>query len=135
MLAAPLIAGNDVRKMSGTSKDILTNKEVIAVDQDEARIEGFLYKTIDSIEVYVKPLSENNWSICFLNRSAETKNINFNCQDEVISDTIFNRSLDAKKVNYQLRNLWKNVNVGNTKDPFKKQIDSHNVVMLKLSEK
>jgi len=90
-----LIAGNDVRKMSGTSKDILTNKEVIAVDQDEARIEGFLYKTIDSIEVYVKPLSENNWSICFLNRSAETKNINFNCQDEVISDTIFNRSLDA----------------------------------------
>jgi len=135
MLAAPLIAGNDVRKMSETTKDILTNKEVIAVDQDKAGIEGFLYKTIDSIEIYVKPLSENNWSICFLNRSAETKNINFNWQDEVINDPIFNRSLNAKEVNYQLRDLWKKVNVGNTKQPFKKQIDSHDVVMLKLSEK
>lgn len=114
------MAGNDVRKMSETTKDILTNKEVIALDQDKAGIEGFLYKTIDSVEIYVKRLSENNWAICFLNRSAETKNINFNWQNEVITDSIFNRSLDAKKVNYKLHDLWKKVIVGDTKKPLKK---------------
>jgi len=50
MLAAPLIAGNDLRKMSKTTLDILTNREVIAVDQDSLGIEGFKYADNDSLE-------------------------------------------------------------------------------------
>jgi alpha-galactosidase len=135
MLAAPLIAGNDVRKMSEATKNILTNKEVIAVDQDKLGIEGFVYKIKDSVEIYVKPLSENDWAICFLNRSGETKNINFNWQDVIINDTLFTRALDAKKVNYQLRDLWKKANLGDTKKTLKSVIQSHDVLMLRLSEK
>jgi alpha-galactosidase len=133
MLAAPLIAGNDIRKMSEATKNILTNKEVIAVDQDKLGIEGFVYKIKDSVEIYVKPLSENNWAICFLNRSAETKNIDFNWQDEIINDTLFNRTLDAKKVTYKLRDLWKKANLDDTKKPLKANIHSHDVLILKVS--
>jgi alpha-galactosidase len=135
MLAAPLIAGNDFRKMSDATKNILTNKEVIAVDQDKLGIEGFVYKIKDSVEMYVKPLTGNDWAICFLNRSGETKNINFEWQDEIINDTLFERTLDTKKVNYKLRDLWKQANVGDTKKPLKASIQSHNVLMLRLSEK
>ncbi len=81
MLAAPLIAGNDIRKMSEAVRSILTNKEVIAVDQDKLGIEGFVYKIKDSVEIYVKPLSGNDWAICFLNRSETTKNISFKWKD------------------------------------------------------
>jgi alpha-galactosidase len=83
----------------------------------------------------VKPLSENNWAICFLNRSAETKNINFNWKDEVINDTIFNRILGAGKKNYQLHDLWRKSDAGDTKKPLKTSVASHDVLMLKLSEK
>jgi alpha-galactosidase len=135
MLAASLIAGNDVRKMSEATKNILTNKEVIAVDQDKEGIQGFIYKIQDNVEIYVKPLSDNNWAICFLNRSGEPKNINFNWQNEIINDTLFNRTLDAKKVNYKLRDLWKKSNIGDTKKPLKASIQSHDVLMLKAYEK
>ncbi len=134
MLAAPLIAGNDIRKMSEATKNILTNKEVIAVDQDKEGIEGFLYKIEDSVEIYVKPLSENNWAICFLNRSKEATNISFNWQNELINDTLSHRTIDATKINYKLRDLLKKANAGDTKKPLKTSIQSHDVLMLRLSE-
>jgi alpha-galactosidase len=133
MFAAPLIAGNDITKMSKTTDDILTNKEVIAVDQDKAGYEGYKYKTMDSVEVYVKPLSNNNWAVCFLNRSAEPKTINYDWQKEMISDTLSHETLDANKTNYQLRDLWKKANSGDTKKPLKATIAVHDVLMLKLS--
>jgi alpha-galactosidase len=135
MLAAPLIAGNDITKMSKATDDILTNKEVIAVDQDKAGYEGYKYKTIDSVEVYVKPLSYNNWSVCFLNRSNEAKSISFDWKNEIITDTLSHIKLDAANNNYQLRDLWKKQNVGDTKNPLKVALAVHNVLMLKLSKK
>jgi len=135
MFAAPLIAGNDITKMSKTPDDILTNKEVIAVDQDKAGYEGYKYKTMDSVEVYVKPLSNNNWAVCFLNRSSEPKTINYDWQKEVISDTLSHETLDANQTNYQLRDLWKKANRGDTKEPLKATIGVHDVLMLELISK
>ncbi|NBP69403.1 MAG: glycoside hydrolase family 27 protein, partial [Cytophagia bacterium] len=67
MLAAPLMMGNDVRNMKKETIEILTNKEVIAIDQDALGIEGFRHTTIDSVEVWVKPLVNEQWAVCFLN--------------------------------------------------------------------
>ena len=135
MFAAPLIAGNDITKMSKATNDILTNKEVVAIDQDKAGFEGYKYKTIDSVEVYVKPLSNNNWAVCFLNRSNEPKTINYDWQREIISDTLSHETLDATKTNYQLHDLWKNSIKGDTKRPLKANIAVHDVLMLKLAGK
>ena len=69
MLSAPLIAGNDLRKMSKETHTILTNKDVLAVDQDALGIQGFIYSTNNGVEVWFKPLSGNAWALCFLNRT------------------------------------------------------------------
>ncbi len=65
MLAAPLMAGNDLRKMSDQTKAILTNKDVIALDQDALGIEGFKYSAVDGLEMWIKPLANNELAIFF----------------------------------------------------------------------
>ncbi len=134
MLAAPLIAGNDVRKMSKATRRILANREMIAIDQDKAGIEGFKYKEADSLEVWAKLLQNDDWAICFLNRSHKPVTVNFRWKDEMITDSIFNKTLDAKSNNYKIRNLWTKSNQGDTQKPLRAMLPSHDVMMLRLSK-
>lgn len=67
MMAAPLLAGNDLRNMSPEVLSILTNKEVIAVNQDALGKQGYKVEEISGVQVWVKPLSNNRWAVCFLN--------------------------------------------------------------------
>lgn len=134
ILAAPLMAGNDLRKMSKETNAILANKEVIAIDQDKAGIEGFKYKDNDSLEVWVKPLENDDWAVCFLNRSQKPIKVNFNWKDEIITDTLFSKIMNAKEHIYKIRNLWTQSNAGDTKKAFSTMLPSHDVIMLKLSE-
>ena len=71
LVAAPLMSGNDLSAMNADTKEILTNKEVIAIDQDSLGVQGYRYDTKDSIEVWVKPLMKDDWAVCFLNRSLQ----------------------------------------------------------------
>ena len=132
MLAAPLMAGNDLRKMTEATRKILTNKEVIAVDQDKEGIEGFKYKDEDSLEVWVKPLAGNDWAVCFLNRSHHPMKVNFDWKKEVITDSIFNHALNAGDHSYKIRNLWTGKNAGDTDQPLEAELPSHDVVMVRL---
>ena len=134
MLAAPLIAGNDVSKMLKVTKGILTNKEVIAIDQDKSGIEGFKYRDADSLQVWAKPLQNGDWAICFLNRSHNPVQVNFNWKDELITDSIFKKTLNAKDNNYKIRNLWTKSNDGDTQKPMETMLPSYDVIMLRLSK-
>jgi alpha-galactosidase len=134
ILAAPLIAGNDLRKMTKETSTLLSNKEIIAVNQDAAGMEGFQYKVKDSLEIYVKPLSNDDWAVCFLNRSHKLMKVNFNWKDELITDTLFNKTLDAKKQVYKMRNVVAKSDAGDTKKPLTAMLASHAVIMLKLSK-
>jgi len=134
MLAAPLIAGNDLRKMSDQTKSILTNKEVIAVDQDSLGVEGFRYYSFDGLEIWVKPLKNNAIAVCFLNRSSRQQNIYYNWKDHDITDSVSNMHIDFNRGSYSLRDLWSQKNMGTTDKTFKQSIGSHEVIMLKLSK-
>lgn len=134
MLAAPLIAGNDVRKMSKETQAILTNKEVIAVDQDALGIQGFPALTEDGLEVWVKPLANDEWAFCFLNRGKDAKTINFVWKDEFIKDDNFQKQFDAKKTVYKVRDLWAKKDLGTTETVLKTSVASHDVVMLRLTK-
>jgi alpha-galactosidase len=134
MMASPLIAGNDFRKMSKETLSILTNKELIAVNQDALGIQGFKYSAEDGLEVWVKPLSDGNWAITFLNRSDVAKKINFDWTKNTIKDTDFNMELNATKTVFKIKDLWKNKEVGTTKKAFVADIASHDVITLKLSK-
>ena len=132
MLAAPLIAGNDLRKMTKETNAILKNKEIIAVDQDAAGMEGFLYKSKDSLEIYVKPLSNDDWAVCFLNRSHTPMKVNFNWKEEVIIDTLFNKTMNANEHTYKIRNLWTMNNADDTQKPLTAMLPSHDVIVVRL---
>ena len=134
MLAAPLIAGNDLRKMDEQTRLVLTNKDVIAVDQDVLGIEALKYKEDDSLQTWFKPLSNGDWAVCFANRSNNSKTINFDWQSEVVADTIFNRQLDTRTITYKLRDLWTKKDAGTTKKPLKATVQPHDIVMLRLTK-
>jgi alpha-galactosidase len=132
MLAAPLIAGNDLRKMSDESKKILTNKEVIAVDQDSLGIQGFKYFAKDSLEIWFKPLVKDEWAMCILNRSITNKKILFNWETENIIDNFSGRKLNAGSIVYKLRNLWTKKAKGSTEDILSAEVPGHDVLLLRL---
>ncbi|HYO23271.1 MAG TPA: glycoside hydrolase family 27 protein [Flavisolibacter sp.] len=135
MLAAPLIAGNDLRSMSAETKAILTNKDVIAINQDSLGIQGLKYAVRDSVEIWFKPLKGEDWAVCFLNRSVKPKPIDFNWQAEVINDTVAKRIFNAAQTNYVLRDLWTKKEAGTTQNPTKTIVPAHDVLMYRLRKK
>ena len=134
MLAAPLMAGNDLRKMSEQTKSILTNKDAIAVDQDPLGVEGFRYFSADGLEIWIRPLSNGDLAVCFLNRSEQPQNISFDWKAYTIQDKISNADVDFKNTTYKLRDLWTKKDIGTTQKVFKQPLAAHDVVLLKLSK-
>jgi len=133
MLAAPLIAGNDIRKMNRETLEILTNKEVIAVDQDSLGIQGLKYKTYGNIEIWIKPLVKNQLAVCFLNRGENAREINFDWLANTIADDISKTNYDFNKNEYIIRDLWLKKETDTTREPLKTIVGGHDVVMVKLT--
>jgi len=70
LLNAPLIAGNDLRSMSDSTRAILTNRDVIAVDQDWGGMQGHKVRDDGELEVWVKPMSNGDRAVVLLNRGS-----------------------------------------------------------------
>jgi alpha-galactosidase len=134
MLAAPLIAGNDLRTARPETRQILTNKEVIAVDQDALGIEGFAAVSEDGLEIWAKPLAGDAWAFCFLNRGATAKNVDFSWTENFIKDDFSQRQFDAKKTVYRIRDLWAGKNTGTTAVPVRAVVQPHDVLLLRLEK-
>jgi alpha-galactosidase len=132
MIAAPLIAGNDLRKMSKQTVEILTNKEVIAVNQDDLGVQGFRHSVKDSVETWYKPLKNGDWAVCFLNRSKSSRLIEMNWREAPVVDSLNNMKLDAQHNVYKIRNLWTRKDEKTTKNMLKAGIPAQDVLMLRL---
>ena len=75
ILAAPIMAGNDLRTMSDTVKNILMAPEVIAVNQDPRGQQGYKVFQKDSIEIYNKPLSDGTTAVLLLNKGTRKTDV------------------------------------------------------------
>src|SRR5215470_16483264 len=75
ILAAPLLAGNDLSKMSPQTLAILTNKDVVAVDQDKLGQQGDRVWAEGPKEIWAKPLSGGAKAVALFNRAPEPKSI------------------------------------------------------------
>src|SRR5712691_3565878 len=70
VMAAPLIAGNDVRTLAAATRDILENREVLAVDQDSLGAQGtIVWERPPELQVWMKPLQDGSRAVVLLNRS------------------------------------------------------------------
>jgi alpha-galactosidase len=120
ILAAPLFAGNDLTKMNATTLGILTNPEVIAVDQDPAGLQGHRAWQEGPLEIWVKPLSGDSQAVGLFNRKEYPTTITLNLKDVGI----------LKPMN--VRDLWAQKDLGRFKGSFMATVPAHGVVMIKL---
>lgn len=133
MIAAPLMSGNDLRNMNKNTLEVLTNREVIAVNQDSLGIQGFKHEVNDSVECWLKPLDDGAWAICYLNRSSEVKDISINWQDFQVTDEFSNRHFNPIRTPYKIRDVWKKKDLGKTERKMNYKLAGHDVLMFKLS--
>jgi len=121
MLAAPLLAGNDLRSMSPEILSILTNREVIAVDQDKLGNQGKqVWKSGDQ-EIWSRPLSGSAQAVAFFNRAAEPAKVTVKWADI---------GIEGKR---RLRELWLHQDVTWPGPEYSVTIPGHGVVMLRAS--
>lgn len=135
MVAAPLIAGNDVASMTRETAEILTNKRVIAIDQDSLGIQGFSYAVRDSLEIWFKPLVGDDWAMCVVNKGQKPQTFAFDWKQETVVDTLTARDAKFGSFTYELHDLWLNKEIGTTRRSLKTDIAGHDVLMLRLRRK
>jgi alpha-galactosidase len=121
MLAAPLIAGNDLRNMSDDTKAILTNKNLIAIDQDPLGRQGYRVSMKGGLEVFVKPLQDGDTAVCLLNRGDGEKQLDFAWKEYGIGP------------GHSIKDLWKDQQAGATDARFRGSIGRHQAIVLRLS--
>ena len=126
MLSSPLIAGNDILTMSQQTLNILTNREVIAVDQDSLGIPAIRWLKSEDLEIWFKPLVHKEFAFCLINRGGKT--ICFNQDIKAIINNCF--TIDDSFV---IRDLWKHKVIGTTGENLKGNLESHDVLMVRLT--
>jgi alpha-galactosidase len=120
LLAAPLIAGNDLRSMTPEIHDILTNKEVIAMDQDPLGREGRRVWKDGDLEVWGKQLKNGDRAVILLNRGSSQHEIVVNW--EQIGYPV--------RLSAAVRDLWAHKDLGEFMGKFSATVASHGVVMV-----
>ena len=121
-LNAPLMAGNDPRNMSDEEFRILTNAEVIAINQDTLGKQGFKLKDYGDKEIWQKQLADNNIAILLFNRGDTTETIEFR-----VSDLLY-----ATHTAYFIRDLWSHEDLGVIESFFSTEVPAHGVRLLRL---
>jgi alpha-galactosidase len=122
ILAAPLIAGNDLRDMKPEIHDILTNKEVIAVNQDPLGSQGHRVLKDGDLEVWAKQMQDGSRAVVLLNRAPTEKEIGFSWEN-----LGYPSHLSAG-----VRDLWRAKDLGQFKQKFSAAVAPHSVVMVRV---
>ena len=119
ILAAPLLAGNDIRSMSVETRDILTNREVIAVNQDKAGHEGTRVTKDGDKEVWSRQLAGGAWAVGLFNLGEAPATVTVTFAD----------GLGGK---HKIRDLWAHADRGVFSDHYSADVPAHGVVLLRV---
>jgi len=122
MLAAPLMAGNDLESMSPETRDILINREVIAADQDALGRQAKRMRHEEGQDVWVKPLQDGSVAAVLLNRGTAARTITLNW-------TEFGFPADRSAA---VRDLWAHKDAGSFQGSFSALVEPHGVVMVRV---
>jgi alpha-galactosidase len=120
MLAAPLLAGNDLSKMPPETSAILTNREVIAIDQDELGKQGDRVSAVGPIEIWAKPLKGGDKAVALFNRN-----------DYPLPITVKFSDLGLKSA--KARDIWQAKDLGKL-ESYTATVPRHGVVLLRLTK-
>jgi alpha-galactosidase len=122
LMAAPLMAGNDLRAMAPATRDILLNKDIVAVDQDPLGKQGMLVQEPGlDLQVWSRPLADGSRAVVLLNRS--------------VLQTVITASWRAFGIRgpARVRDLWAHADLGTFTGRFAATVPAHGVVMVRIT--
>lgn len=121
MLSAPLVAGNDIRNMTADVRSVLTNRDLLAIDQDPLVRQADRVRDDGDAEVWVKPLADGSAAVALLNRGNGQRSI---------SATLAEAGLGAGTASY--RELWTGA-TGQTSDRITATVPAHGVALYRVT--
>jgi alpha-galactosidase len=120
LLAAPLLVSVDLSKASPATMAILTNPEVIAVDQDAAGIQGHRVAEEGPLEVWMKPLADGSKAVGLFNRGEGPNPVTVNFQDLGVQGAV------------SVRDLWTREDLGSFTGSFTATVPQRGAVLIKV---
>jgi alpha-galactosidase len=120
LLASPLLAGNDLRRMSPETIAILTNRDVIAVDQDPLGRQGHRIRADDVIELWEKPLQSGAHAVGLFNRGQSPARISVRWSELGLRGA------------HAVRDLWTGRDLGRLDAEYATDVDAHGVALLRI---
>jgi len=121
LLAAPLLAGNDLRSVAPDILDILTNKEVIAIDQDALGKQAARISKDGDLEVWSRPLADGSMAVGLFNRGDASARVTAKWPALGLTGQ------------QKVRDLWAHADRGTGSDAIWADVPSHGVVLLTVS--
>jgi len=121
MLAAPLIAGNDLRSMKLPIKDVLMNREVIAIDQDPAGKQGQRVSPDGDQEIWVRELAGGAHAVALFNKASEPARMTV-------------KWTQVGGTPKHMRDLWGHIDLNASGDGWTMEVAAHGVAMLRVSQ-
>ncbi len=122
LLSAPLLIGCDMERLDPFTLNLLTNDEVLALDQDALGRQAARVATSGAVDVYLKELEDGSQALGFFNRGRQAEGIAFNKLASI--------GLSGKQ---HVRDLWRQKDLGDVKETVKLTIRAHGVVLLKFT--
>jgi len=123
IMSAPLIAGTNLATMTEHTREVLTNEEVIAVNQDALGIQGIPVRDEGDLMVWAKPLNESGArAVVLLNAGTKVRDI-----------TAHFAEVGLRRGDATIRDLWKHEDLGTFKDRYTVTVGAHDAVMLKIT--
>ncbi len=120
LLSAPLLIGCDLQRLDDFTLNLLTNDEVLAIDQDALGKQAVPVIKQGDIRVYKKKLSDGNWAIGMFNLGQRTRAFTFIFAKAGIPNNVY------------VRDVWRQKNLGKFSESFKSKIPAHGVRLIKL---
>ncbi|MCJ2187689.1 glycoside hydrolase family 27 protein [Novosphingobium sp. 2638] len=133
MMAAPLIMGTHVDTMKPEVAAILTNRRVIAVDQDARGVQGLRWFDNGATQVWAKPLAGGDWAVALVNRSDRPAKTGIDWASTPLEDTLNGLFVDFAEQTYGLTDLWTGKSTGTTETPLSVTLAPHDTAIYRLS--
>ena len=121
LLSSPLLIGCDMTKLDAFTLNLLSNDEVLAVDQDSLGRQAARVAQEDSVEVWAKDLDDGSKAVGLFNRGEDDAPVTAKWSDLGIS---------GKQM---VHDLWRQKDVGQFEGEFKAIVPRHGVLLVKIS--
>ena len=121
MLSAPLLLGCDLEQLDAFTISLLTNDEVLAIDQDALGKQATRVATIGPIDIYLKQLEDDSRALAFFNRSADAEKFIFNKLEPI--------GLGGTQ---HVRDLWRQRDLADCNGEISAEVAGHGVLVLRL---